>query len=150
MLTKVNAISKRLASLFTISLLLLSSMSVGVGGLVLCYGADGHVAIESNVRGGWAELGHHSSPRVPQSGDAAQVELYAHHILPCVDQALTITPTRGEVKIVQTKITPQDLTTVSRSDYSSFSAPTNVFPELYRGSDVNPTLRALRTVILLT
>ena len=132
-------------------LVYLATGLANVNELVLCFGADGHVAVESLSGTGRCELMARSSDQtVPLLAPAGTLRADACYCGPCVDMSLASIDTPSQPPKLQHKVLPASLATLSCPSVLSTSAhhgivrirPSSLYPDV-------SALVPLRSVILL-
>jgi hypothetical protein len=133
-------------SFLTVFLLLFCLMPLGAPlGMVLCFGADGHIAVEpahdrSRNTSSWELLCQQASQEL--SG--------AEHPVPCTDVAFSATeggaPMRSASEASPKPETPAFVPVLFVAPASPVPPPASVFPD--HALRLNPSLTSLRSVML--
>ena len=136
----------RLRSFLTVFLLLCCLMPLGAPlGMVLCFGADGHIALEPT---------HDQSRRAPSSGppgqQASQGLAGVEHRVPCADIAFFATdgtaPIFSASEASPKPEAPVLVPVLLVVPASPVPPPASVFPD--HSLRLNPSLTSLRSVML--
>ena len=145
-----RAAVKRLTSAFTVAVLLLSSLITGAGGAVLCFGTDGHIAVESTIHSSLTGGRQTTSPHESPAAQKADVGLATHHAVPCADLAVSALKARSDAAVDKTEKSSDAPNSVTKPTFNRNFEAIHGPPTDISRSQVDPTLRVLRTVILLT
>ena len=150
--TKPHLILRRSVTLLAVLAYLMAAIPVVVGAIVLCRGADGHVAVESTKAPYAAASITHADASSRHLTFAAGDGLEAGHAAGCADSALVYRYSQTESRTIAFDVFQDSSTAYAETDADLANRLALAPPAgpLVGIEGLDPRLRHIRTVILLT